>query len=185
MLAEINQKDIINLVSDTLLNDGIVIIPTDTIYGFSCLPGGKAEKRLREIKGRDAEKHFIKLTLKEFLPELTPETPEKRFMDCWPGPLTLIVPGIKEGTTVGIRIPDNDFLRQILEKTGTSIVSTSVNRSGMPAMNDIGEICSAFGESTDLIVDGGKLPPSAPSTIIDITSRPFRLIRKGALEIEP
>lgn len=182
MVTEKNQ-DTAELVSQVLLNNGIVIIPTDTIYGFSCLPG-PAEQRLRELKGRGAEKHFLRLALKEQLHMLTPQLPEERFLSLWPGPLTLIMNSHEPGTTTGIRVPDNKFLQEILGKTGAPVISSSVNLSGMPAMNDIKEIIAVFEDKVDLIVDGGTLPESAPSTIADITVNPFRILRQGAMEIK-
>ncbi|MCQ2604508.1 MAG: L-threonylcarbamoyladenylate synthase [Spirochaetia bacterium] len=177
-----NQSDVTDAVSQVLLNDGIVIIPTDTIYGFSCL-AGPAEKRLELIKGRDAGKHFLRLVTPAMVQEITDCMIPEKLLSCWPGPLTLIVPG-RNDLTEGIRCPDNAFLMELLEKTGCPVDSTSVNYSGCPPVTDIAEIISAFGDKVDLIVDAGDLPPSLPSTIVNICGPVPEIVRQGQLKVE-
>lgn len=182
MIIKTDQKDIISIVSQILLNNGVVILPSDTIYGFSCIPG-EPEKRIESIKGRDTGKHFLKLTLPEYLPELTNCTPSPNLMAYWPGPLTLIVPG-KKNPTEGIRVPDNQFLQNILKTIKKPLISTSVNYSGTPPLNNIDEIIRTFEDKVDLIVDGGTLSPSLPSTIVDITCISPKIVRQGQLVVE-
>lgn len=172
----------LKIVSRILLNDGVVILPSDTLYGFSCIQG-KAEKILEKIKGRGTGKHFLKLSLPEQLDKLTTQKPSEKFLSLWPGPLTLIMQGIKNPTE-GIRVPDNDFIQAILKEVGQPIISTSVNYSGQPAMNDIMEIIREFEDKVDLIVDAGILPPSLPSTIVDISGSNPILVRQGKIEVK-
>lgn len=179
MVLKIDADGILEIVSEILLNNGVAVLPCDTIYGFVSLPG-EAEERIKFIKGRDAGKHFLKLIKPEYLSSLTDYKPDKKLISYWPGPLTLIVPG-KKGGSEGVRVPDNRFLLEILDKVGGPIISTSVNRSGGAPLNDISEIIAAFEDKTDLIVDGGELPYSLPSTILDVTSVPFKIVRRGDL----
>ncbi len=181
MVIKKEHPNLLNIVSQTLLNDGVVIIPSDTLYGFSCIPG-RGEKRIEAVKGRGAGKHFLKLALIEQLPKLTPQVPDSKLLSYWPGPLTLIMKGILNPTE-GIRVPDNKFLQQLLTLTGTPIISTSVNHSGQPPMTSIEEIINEFEDRVDLIVDAGELPKSLPSTIIDISAGIPRLVRQGQLEV--
>jgi len=164
-----------------LLNDGVVILPSDTLYGFSSIPG-RGESRIEAIKGRGAGKHFLKLALKEQLPQLTDQRPDPGLLSYWPGPLTLIMKGIKNPTE-GIRVPDSIFLQQLLSLTGSPLISTSVNYSGQPPMTSIEEIIREFEDKVDLIVDAGELPPSIPSTIIDISTGTPHLVRQGQLKV--
>ncbi|MBR4159464.1 MAG: L-threonylcarbamoyladenylate synthase [Spirochaetia bacterium] len=181
MVIRIENPDLLKIVSQTLLNDGVAILPSDTLYGFSCIQG-KGEHMIEEIKGRGAGKHFLKLALKEQLPMLTPQLPDSKLLSYWPGPLTLILKGIKNPTE-GIRVPDNQFIKDILKKVGQPIISTSVNYSGQSPMTSIEEIIDEFENKVDLIVDAGVLPPSLPSTIIDISTGIPRLVRQGQLKV--
>lgn len=182
MVIKFGNPDLLNILSQTLLNDGVVIIPSDTLYGFSCIQS-RGEQRIEEIKGRGEGKHFLKLALKEQLPMLTPDLPDSRFLSYWPGPLTLILKGINNPTE-GIRVPDNQFIQNLLTKIGRPIISTSVNYSGQSPMTSIEEIIKEFEDKVDLIVDAGELPKSMPSTIIDISVGTPRLVRQGQLKVE-
>jgi len=181
MVIKFGNPHLLKIVSQTLLNNGVAILPSDTLYGFSCIQG-RGEHKIEEIKGRGDGKHFLKLALKEQLPMLTPELPDSRLLSYWPGPLTLILKGIKNPTE-GIRVPDNKFIQDLLAETGEPIISTSVNYSGQPPMNSIEEIIKEFEDKVDLIVDAGVLPPSLPSTIIDLSTGTPRLIRQGQLKV--
>ena len=182
MVIKFGNPDLLNILSQTLLNDGVVIIPSDTLYGFSCIQG-RGELRIEKIKGRGTGKHFLKLALKEQLPMLIPDLPDSRFLSYWPGPLTLILKGINNPTE-GIRVPDNHFIQNLLTKLGRPIISTSVNYSGQNPMTSIEEIIKEFEDKVDLIVDAGELPKSLPSTIIDISAGTPRLVRQGQLKVE-
>ncbi len=182
MVIKFGNPDLLKIVSQTLLNNGVAILPSDTLYGFSCIQG-KGEKKIEEIKGRGAGKHFLKLALKEQLDQLTPELPDTKLLSYWPGPLTLIIKGIKNPTE-GIRVPDNKFIQNILEEVGQPIISTSVNYSGQSPMTSIEEIIKEFEDKVDLIVDAGVLPPSLPSTIIDLSTGIPRLVRQGQLKVK-
>ena len=182
MVVKKEDPSLLKILSQKLQNDCVIILPSDTLYGFSCIPG-KGEKRIEAIKGRGEGKHFLKLALKEQLPQLTTQTPDSRLLNYWPGPLTLIMKGI-HNPTEGIRVPDSQFLHQLLSLTGSPIISTSVNYSGQRPMTSIEEIIKEFEDKVDLIVDAGELPPSLPSTIIDIASGTPRLIRQGQLKVE-
>ncbi len=182
MVIRIENPDLLKIVSQTLLNDGVAILPSDTLYGFSCIQG-KGEQKIEEIKGRGTGKHFLKLALKEQLSMLTPQLPDSKFLSCWPGPLTLILKGI-DNPTEGIRVPDNKFIQNLLAETGQPIISTSVNYSGKNPLTSIEEIINEFEDKVDLIVDAGALPPSLPSTIIDLSSTTPRLVRQGQLKVK-
>ena len=181
MVIKFGNPDLLKILSQTLLNDGVVIIPSDTLYGFSCIQG-KGEHRIEEIKGRVEGKHFLKLALKDQLPMLTPDMPDSKFLSLWPGPLTLILKGINNPTE-GIRVPDNKFIQDLLTKIGRPIISTSVNYSGQKPLTSIEEIIKEFEDKVDLIVDAGELPRSLPSTIIDISEETPHLVRQGQLKV--
>ena len=157
---------------------GIIIIPCDTIYGFVCSTP-EAEERIALIKGREDNKPFIKLiSSPDKLFTISNDKIDSRILSLWPGPLTLIVNSIK-GSTIALRVPEDDFLIKILNIDNVPVVSTSVNRSNMPPLNKIDEIINNFENDVDLIVDGGDLENPVPSTILDVTKRPYKIVRQG------
>lgn len=176
---------IVNLLN----NDQIVALPTDTIYGFSCLADcDETIEQLYKLKQRNESKQFIILVGKNYdLKQLIKVTDKIRnFIDSnSPAPLTMIVS--KNPTaplssqfsldTLAIRIPDDEFLQNILDKVGF-MISTSCNVQGQPPLNTWQEIATKF-PAIDGLVIRDNLPASKPSTIVDLTSTPFKIIRQG------
>lgn len=158
-----------------------VIAPGDTIYGIlGMVP--EAEDAVREMKGREEHKPFLQLILKTWIHDLSSQSVDNAVLDCWPGALTVIVRNHHGGTTA-YRAPDDDFLQEVLRKLQRPLFSTSVNRAGEPPMNSIDEIIEAFKDTAELIIDGGELVDKAPSTLLDITSRPWKVLRQGACKV--
>ncbi len=164
---------------------GLAILPGDTIYGIvGAAPA--AEARIRRIKSRAEDRPLLVL-----VPDpgwlwrcgVAGELPE-RLLRYWPGALTIVLPRAGGGT-VGVRVPDDPFLRQLARCVGAPLYSTSVNRSGLPPLSRVRQIVAAFGNAVDLIVDGGELAPPVASTVVDATRRPCRLLRPGAVELPP
>ena len=153
-------------------------MPCDTIYGFiACTP--QSEKGIADIKGREDNKPYIRLiSSPDKLSSLSNDKVDSRILSMWPGPLTLIVNSLTGGT-IALRVPEDDFLIKILKIIDVPVVSTSVNKSGTPPMNVISEIISTFENDVDFIVDGGDLLNSVPSTILDTTQKPYKIIRQG------
>jgi L-threonylcarbamoyladenylate synthase len=161
---------------------GVAILPCDTIYGLVGL-APDSEARLRELKGR-GEKSFLQLIagpdwVSRYGQLRLPET----LAPFWPGPLTLIFP--MEQGSVALRVPADLRLRALLERLDRPLYSTSVNRSGQPSLWRIADIVEEFEAAVDLVVDAGDLPGRLPSTIVDVSRRPFRILRQGALAIPP
>ena len=160
----------------------IVIIPTDTIYGFSGLIGKTAEAIAR-IKGRAENKPFIALIAEPAdIYRYTDIKIPEQILNLWPAPLTLIVP-LKGQGTQAFRCPADEWLRNVVAAAGDAVYSTSVNRSGMPPLTDISTICREFEDSVALIVDGGNLE-GLPSTLVDLTSGTPRVLRQGSVVID-
>ncbi len=153
-------------------------MPCDTIYGFVCSTA-EAEEKIAKIKGREKNKPFIKLiSSQEKLQTLTPDKIESRILSLWPAPLTLIVNSLTGGT-IALRVPEDDFMIKILNNIDAPLVSTSVNKSGMPSINKIGEIVENFENFVDIIIDGGDLENPVPSTILDVSKHPYKIVRQG------
>ncbi len=176
----LTKDDSFENIIDILEKDGVVIVPCDTIYGFI----GKAPETdsiIRDIKGRGESKPFLHLVSSVIqFNELSvipfPEELEK----YWPGPLT-VVTAVKSGGTIAYRLPSDNFLQDIVSHIETPLYSTSVNRSGEKPLWRLEDIALEFEDKVDLIIDGGDYKGREPSTVIDITSKPFKIIRQGAL----
>ncbi len=177
IVARDDQKAAASL-SSCLIEKGIAIAPCDTIYGIhGCVPD--TEGRIREIKGRGDDKPFLILHSSiDSITEITLVKIPAPILALLPGPLTLIVL-TKEGKK-GLRVPADAFMRTVLEKTGP-LFSTSVNRAGEPPMWRFCKIKKRFGGEVDIIIDGGDIANNVPSTILDISEKPYTIARQGAL----
>lgn len=179
-----------------LRSGGIIAIPTDTVYGLGADPfNASAVQKLYTFKGRPDGKpiplilssvediHSVAQNLPEFFFHLT-----DRF---WPGGLTIVVESkdllsvlTAGGNTVGVRIPDNPLLLQILQAFGGPMAITSANVSGEPPATSIQEIGEELASRIDVIVDGGKTPGPIPSTVYDISVSPPIIRRHGVISEE-
>jgi L-threonylcarbamoyladenylate synthase len=161
---------------------GVCILPCDTIYGFVGR-SSTTENRIRKIKGRSETKQFIRLIsgVDDFY-EISATKINEQLLSLWPGPLTIIV-AHKEGGTVAVRVPNDPFLQSILHPVDEPLISTSVNRTGEKPLWKIREIIDTFESEVDLIVDGGDFDEPVPSTIVDATCTPNRIIRQGACTV--
>lgn len=154
----------------------------DTIYGFVGIHPD-AHDRIAGLKKREAGKPFLVLIpdvswLHRFSDRELPEA----LRAYWPGPLTLIFRS-RTGGTIALRVPEDDLLRNLMRLLRKPLISTSVNRSGEPPACRIDEIVRKFEAQVDLVVDSGDQEEGVPSTILDLTATPFRLIRQGRLVI--
>ena len=194
MICRKSDDDSIQKCISSLKNGGVVIIPTDTVYGFSGIVDGKTDSIIRKIKGREEYKPFIQLisTPQEIF-KYTDDVIPQKLLDCWPGPLTIIV-NIKEQNgeseqngsgiqTVALRCPGDEWLRKVIAGCGASIYSTSVNRSGQPVLDTEAAIISEFADEVDLIVADGDRKSSVPSTIVKVESGDYTVIRQGAIKV--
>ena len=186
---KIYNKNEIDKISNCILNGGIVALPTDTIYGFSCLAtDNNSINKLCKMKQRDEGKQFIvlvsdKLNLGELI-DINEEIQD--FIDKHtPNNLTMIVnkaKGLKLAdvfclSTLAIRIPKNRFLQSILDKVGY-MVTTSCNLQGEDYLNDYKSIMSKFPD-IDLVVADKCVYNSKPSTIVDLTQCNPVIVRQG------
>jgi L-threonylcarbamoyladenylate synthase len=166
----------------SLSSGGVAIIPCDTMYGIVGV-APQTEERIRQIKGRGETKPFLQLIgsaswVSRFSDLALPPVLSK----YWPGPLTLVFPH-RAGGTVAVRLPDSLLLRRLLEAIGQPLYSTSVNKTGKPPLVEVAAMKQEFERDVDLIFDAGNLPPGPPSTLVDITNRPYRVLRAGVVQI--
>jgi L-threonylcarbamoyladenylate synthase len=178
----------------SLLEAGqLIVFPTDTVYGVGCDPWNtEAVRRIYEAKGRQATK-AIPLLLSDvsdlqIAVTSVPRAAEMLGRAFWPGALTLVLPRrpelprILSGTdTVAVRVPDHEQLRRLIARAGGALAATSANRSGEPDTTDASSARRALGEHVALVIDGGQTRGGVPSTVVDCTVSPVRVLREGAI----
>ncbi len=189
-------KKILEVV-ECLKNGGVIIYPTDTIYGLGCdIHSQKAVEKICKIKGIKPEKSqlsFICNDLSHIADYAKVSTPAFKLMKrALPGPFTFLlnasskVPKIIQANrkTVGIRIPDNIIPRLIVQELGNPIVTTSLKEEdSLEFSTDPELIFEKYENLVDMVIDGG-IGSITPSTIIDATNDDFEVIRQGLGNIE-
>jgi L-threonylcarbamoyladenylate synthase len=182
------------LAAEVIQAGGVIVYPTETVYGIGANAwDGTAIAKVRALKRRTDQKPILVIVgsrdqLVSVVDGITPLA--ERCMDAfWPGPLTLVfkashrIPDLlSRGTgTIGVRIPSSPVCLRLLELAGCPLTSTSANLSGMPTLHTVSEIRQVIPLGIDLVLDAGVLPPSDPSTVLDVTGVQPRLLRAGAV----
>jgi tRNA threonylcarbamoyl adenosine modification protein (Sua5/YciO/YrdC/YwlC family) len=191
------QERIIKQVADCLKGGGVVIYPTDTVYGLGCdIFHPKAVERICRIKGIDPEKANLSFIcsdlsdLSTYTKSIT--TPQYRFIKQYiPGPFTFILPASKEvpkilkskKNTIGLRVPDHTITHAIAAAVGHPILSSSLPGDMVEEYTDPEWIHSKFGKLVDIVIDGG-IGGMKYSTIVDMTEEQPHIIRQGLGEVE-
>ena len=175
-------------------NGGVIIFPTDTVYGIGCNPyDANAVKKIYEIKSREKIKSLPVLASSiEIVKQISiiDEFTEKIIKKYWPGPLTLILKlkdkNLKESLNledkIAVRIPNSVCTLKLLNKCNL-LVGTSANVSGDSSFTDPQE-CMKNVKNYDIFVDGGTITSKGESTIIEIENEKIHVIREGALKKE-
>ncbi|HNW59639.1 MAG TPA: L-threonylcarbamoyladenylate synthase [bacterium] len=173
-----------------LRDGGLIIYPTDTVYGLGCnLLNKKGVERIYQLKGNDKRKllSFICPDLKEIAQYAQVSTPAYKIMKrLTPGPYTFLleasrlVPKIllERRKTVGIRVPDHPISQRLLQGLGTPIISTSATLANSPYLTDIDEICEIFKHHVDVVIDSGPGSPE-PSSVVDLSGDHPVVVRAG------
>lgn len=160
-------------IAAILLNGGVVLMPTDTIYGLHATRD--AADSLAAVKGRDEKKPFVTIAASvEQIAQLGADIPDV-VRALWPGPLTAILNA--DRSTIAVRIPDVAWLRSLLEQTGP-LLSTSANRAGQSPITDPNNLSLDLQQTIDGVVDAGTREGKA-SAIVDFTGAEPSVIREG------
>jgi len=173
-------RDSLLRVAGTLSRGGVIVYPTDTFYGLGASGFlSEAVRRIYRIKQRDESKPLSLVIsdygmLKEVAAYIPPGLPDLA-AEFWPGPLTVLLPASSRlpgallggSRTIGVRIPDLRWLRELVRTAGFPLAPREVIR--------------AFTGKVDLIVDGGDTVGGRPSTVLDLSVRPPEILRQGAV----
>jgi tRNA threonylcarbamoyl adenosine modification protein (Sua5/YciO/YrdC/YwlC family) len=185
----------IRMITECLMDGGLIIYPTDTIYGLGCdiFQHKAIEKicRIKQVDPHKAQLSFICHDLSD-LSQYTKgiSTPLYRILKSYlPGPFTFILPASKEvpkilqskKNTIGLRIPNNNIALTIVEQLGHPILSASLPGDMVEEYTDPATMYEKFGNQVDIVIDGGA-GGMTPSTIIDCTKDSYEVIREGAGE---
>ncbi|GET23858.1 L-threonylcarbamoyladenylate synthase [Prolixibacter sp. NT017] len=192
-----NQKDILKVV-EVLRNGGVIVYPTDTIYGIGCdITQPKAVERVARLKNLKPEKadfSFICHDLSHISDFSKPiSNPVFKMMKKnLPGPFTFIIQANSQvpkmfknrKKSVGVRVPDNNIIREIVRELGNPVMSTSVRDEDeiLEYTTDPELIEEKFGDLVDLVIDGGY-GDNTPSTVVDCTGDVPEIIRQGKGEL--
>jgi tRNA threonylcarbamoyl adenosine modification protein (Sua5/YciO/YrdC/YwlC family) len=182
----------IKTVVDCLREGGVIIYPTDTVYGFGCdIYHPKAIEKICQIKGVDPQKAQLSFIcddlsdLSKYTKSIT--TPLYRILKSHiPGPFTFILPASKEvpkilkskKNTIGLRVPDHAIVRSIIHELGHPILSSSLPGEMVEEYTDPELIFEKFGNRVDLVVDGG-IGGIKYSTVVDLTGDAHVILRQG------
>jgi L-threonylcarbamoyladenylate synthase len=183
---------------DHLAAGKVLGYPTETVYGFGGAADHKSVEALVNLKGRPPGKPFLLLIAgSDMLSRLDLQLPPAAAHLAarhWPGPLTLVLPGGDKRVPERLRGPEggvavrwtpHEALQRLIRAYGDPITSTSANRPGVPPAVSASEIIQqwdhAIARGVLRVLDGGRLAPSPPSTVVDCTGRRPRVIRPGAI----
>jgi len=180
--------------AEIIARGGVVAFRTDTFYGLGADPFNRdAVQRIKQLKGREDNKPILivlseRPSVTRFVSETTPAF-DLLADTFWPGPLTLIGRAVAElpeevtaGTkTIGVRLPDDDRVRALVQACGGALTATSANPSHEEPARTAQKVFSYFGRRVGLIIDDGDAATDRPSTVVDACGAEARLIREGAI----
>jgi tRNA threonylcarbamoyl adenosine modification protein (Sua5/YciO/YrdC/YwlC family) len=180
------KEEYIKEAADILAGGGLVIIPTETVYGIAADSSNKKTlERLYRIKQRPPDKPFsLHIDRKEKIEELCIDIPVlayKLIDKFWPGPLTVILKS-KDNNKIGVRMPDNEIALSVIEKVGVPVVCPSANISGKPAPINFPEAIQDLQGLVDFAIDAGPTKLKIESSVVDLTMVPLKFLRIGAIK---
>jgi len=170
-----------------ILSDALVIYPTDTLYGLGCNAlSARAVEKIYRAKRREGRKplSIIVADHSMLLEYCDVSSAQERILhSLFPGPYTFILPlrkrlPVSDSLSVGIRVPEHLFMRQVSRELGLPIVSTSANISGKKEAAAVSELSASILKAADLVIDGGRCQYAKGSTVIDLIG--MKMVRVGA-----
>jgi len=183
------------IAAEELKKGNVIAIPTDTVYGIACLLDKEtAIQEIYKIKERDSSK-AIPLLIGEYeqiicATDGISEQAQSLAKEFWPGPLTLVIPkrvelpeALTPYATVGIRMPDHTWLRNLIKKVGV-LAATSANISGGENPRTAKDVLKQLDGRIPLIIDGGTCEGGIPSTVVDCSKGSTKILRIGGISEE-
>ena len=191
-------EKLINKTVSILDSGGLVIFPTDTVFGIGCrIDRPDSVRRLFSVRRRPEKKAVpvlvsaIEMAEKYFLSPL-PNNVRHLMKVYWPGALTIVynvrtdkvTPLVRAyGKTIGIRMPKKKLVLEIIRRCGVALLGPSANFHGFPAPSNIRDLDPELARLVDLVIPG-ESPIGRASTVVDCTSSPWKILREGSVKIE-
>ncbi len=184
-------------IRQVLIDDGIMVFPTETFYAIGCLAtSSHAVEKIYALKQRQKDAPLLILInnwmmLEQYADKLTP-TISKTLQHYWPGALTAVLKHKGNlaaalnypGETLGFRMTSSRIARDLIEVVNLPLVGTSANISSSASISGFNQAREIFGNNVDLYINGGDTPGGLPSTVVDMTdSNQFRILRQGSLDV--
>ncbi len=192
-----NADEKISTAADILKNDGIVAIPTETVYGLAASAySDEAIKKVFTAKGRPQDNPLIvHIADTQMLSEIAidiPETAKILAKKFWPGPLTIVLnkgekvcESVSAGlNTVAVRMPDNEVAREVIRVSGLPLAAPSANVSGYPSPVSADHVIADLSGKIDAVIASDNCKVGVESTVVSLVSNPPRLLRPGAVTAE-
>jgi L-threonylcarbamoyladenylate synthase len=197
MNTVIIKDDDLSYAVEVLLRGGLVGVPTETVYGLAGNGlDASAVMKIYEVKGRPAIKPLSLLVADLGVAEtVCAEIPKQAKLLAeafWPGPLTMVLPRrdtvpdivTAGGDTIGVRCPDHPKTLELLRLAGVPAAAPSANISDMPSPKSAEDVLSYFDGMIECVIDGGICTLGVESTIVDLTTEQYKILRQGALPEE-
>ncbi len=179
-------------IAAVLKSGGVAVLPTDTVYGLAVNAFNlDAVSRVYKLKGRSYRKPLVimapGIASLEMIAEIS--SPALKLMEeCWPGPLTLVLPTTACGAMlmggrkdIGVRIPDDDVMLELMSYCDFPLATTSANPSSRPSAKDGAQAVRYFNDKVDVVLDAGKSMNQRESTVLDMLRFPYVVLREGCL----
>ena len=192
---DVPSQEVLREASATLAFGGVVVMPTDSVYGIGCVatPGNPGHERIFQIKRRDRAQTLPWLIadfddLSRYARDL-PDAAVELAMRFWPGALTLVVRASEEvppeyrgaDATIALRMPDSNLVRELARRAGAPLATTSANTHGVDAATSGSGVEERIVHEVDLVLDGGVAPLAVASTIVSVAGDTVRVLREGAI----
>ncbi len=194
-ILSIDEKSL-KKAAEIIKKGGLVAFPTETVYGLGCDGlNEKAVKRLFKVKGRPPNRpvtlHIYDISQAYEVAEVN-KLAKKLMDEFFPGPLTIVlekkacVPDITSGGSnkIAIRMPANSIALKLIELSQTLVAAPSANKTGGISPTKAEDVIEEFKDEIDAVVNGGETEVGIESTVIDLTKKPARILRVGAISVE-
>ena len=185
----------IKLAAQTVKQGGLVVYPTETVYGLGCDPmNNEAVKRFLDVKGNRKNPLPILASDLSNVEKVAHVTQKGKLLaeTFWPGQLTIVfnkkqlLPDLVTLglDTVGIRIPDNNIARELIQLSGGLLVGSSANITGETPPRSVADLSEELIQLVDTVLDGGVAAKGVPSAVVDLTAMQPKIVREGPISLQ-